>query len=307
MKVLITGGAGFIGANLIRKLINKHEVIVYDNLCRGNSNYIPKGVSLIEGDIRNTEKLGKVALGVEVVVHLAAFGSVVESVSDPVTNFEINAAGTLSALEASRNAKVKKFIFASTGGALMGSTSPPVNETSLPKPISPYGVSKLCGEAYCNAYAASYGLTSVCLRFANIYGPYSGHKKGVVTEYIKRAHSNKPLIVYGDGSSSRDYLHVSDLCDGIQAAIENNFYQNDIFHLGSGKETTIVKLAKTINGIANRKEYNIKFLNARAGEVERNYASYSKANRILRFTPQIDLQKGLENTYKWFLDNELST
>ena len=135
-------------------------------------------------------------------------------ITDPERNFEVNVQGTLNVLRAAVGAGVRRFIFASTGGALIGDATPPVSEQSLPKPISPYGASKLCGEAYCHAFAKSYGLETVCLRFGNVYGPHSAHKKGAVTVFIKALMTGEPIVIYGDGSASRDYVHVEDSAAG---------------------------------------------------------------------------------------------
>lgn len=299
-RVLITGGAGFIGANLARTLQREKEVLLFDNLSQGLREYVPESVSLVEGDIRDTERLMGAMRNADVVVHLAASGSVVDSMNDPGANFSANVSGTLSVLEAARHARVRKLIFASTGGALMGNTRPPVDEQSLPKPISPYGASKLCGEAYCHAYAHAYGVNTLCLRFANIYGPFSAHKKGVITQSIKRLLRGEPLIVYGDGNSSRDYLHVSDLCSGIAAAIAGRTTPGEIFHLASGVETSILDLLNRLKVIAGRPRHGIEFLPARSGEVDRTFASHDKATRSLGFAPAWTLDGGLRETFGWF-------
>jgi UDP-glucose 4-epimerase len=304
MNILITGGAGFIGANLTRKLMLDCDVSVVDNLSTGSSDYIPEGITLHRQDILDTDKLAQIAAGNDVIVHLAAFGSVVDSVSKPVANFDINVRGTLSVLEAARLSGVKKVVFASTGGAIMGNTPPPVNEDSLPKPISPYGAGKLCGEAYCHAYAMSYGLETVCLRFANVYGPFSGHKKGVITRFIKNIFREIPFTLYGDGSSSRDYIDVDDLCNGIASAIRTNVPGGSVFHLASGRETSLLQLADHIKKIAGAPEHPCEFMPPRAGEVDRNCADYHKASHDLGFQPGINLEQGLAKTYEWFVENK---
>jgi UDP-glucose 4-epimerase len=304
VKVIVTGGAGFIGANLTRKLKAEHSVTVVDDLSRGSAASLPEGVSLVRQDILATEALMEAVRGSDVIVHLAAFGSVVDSITDPIANFEINARGTLSVLEAARRAGVNKVVFASTGGAIMGNTPPPVNEQSQPKPISPYGAGKLCGEAYCHAYARSFGLKTVCLRFANVYGPFSGHKKGVITQFTKNIFRGEPFTIYGDGSSTRDYIHVDDLCNGIASAIYTDIAAGEIFHLASGKETSLLQLATYIKNATGLPDYPCNFLPKRPGEVDRNFADSGKANRELGFNPRIDLEAGLEKTYQWYLENK---
>lgn len=300
-KVLITGGAGFIGVNLARELRELHyDVWLYDNLSRSAMQHIPHTQQLIQADIRDEARLLELMRGMDLVIHLAAYGSVVESVADPKPNFDINAYGTQAVLDCARKASVPKVIFASTGGALIGEATPPVDESSLPRPISPYGASKLCGEAYCHAYAKSYGLQTVCLRFANVYGPYSAHKKGAVTKFMKCLLADEPMPIFGDGSATRDYLHVSDLCQGIVQAIQTDCQPGEVFHLASGEETSVLELAQHIASISGNPEHPIHFYPSRAGEVERNFAQYKKAKFELGFTPQVDLMKGLEHTWKWF-------
>jgi UDP-glucose 4-epimerase len=300
-RILITGGAGFVGANLVRRLEGAgHEVWIYDDLSRGSSQYLPSPERLVQGDIRDRESLIRSMKGMDTVIHLAAFGSVVESVSDPLPNFSINVSGTQAVLDSACSANVSKLIFASTGGALIGDATPPVDENSLPKPISPYGASKLCGEAYCHAYAKAFGLQTVCLRFANVYGPYSAHKKGAVTKFMKCLFTDEPMPIFGDGSASRDFLHVDDLCEGIALALDADVEPGDVFHLASGEETTIQGLARTIADIAGKPEHPIHFHPQRQAEVSRNFARYDKAHRELGFEPGKSLRQGLEEAWRWY-------
>ena len=300
-NILITGGAGFIGANLIRKLIlKKKNITVLDNLSKGSLAYLPKSVSLIKADIRDKESLKEIISNQDCIIHLAAYGSVIESINNPEMNFDINVKGTFNILNQAKDLQIKKFIFASTGGALIGDAIPPVNEKSLPKPISPYGSSKLCGEAYCHSFAKSFNMNTVCLRFANIYGPYSAHKSGAITKFIKSLINNEPITIYGNGLSTRDYLHVDDLSDGIISALEKDLVSGSVLHLASGKEVAILDLVKLLIKIANKPNHPIKFLAKRAGEVERNFANYDKASINLNFQPTIDFENGLKSTWMWF-------
>ena len=300
-NILVTGGAGFIGSNLIKKLLlADNNIIVVDDLSKGSLKYLPNSDILRKGDIRDTKFLGGLMKGIDIVIHLAAYGSVIESVNDPYLNFDINVNGTFNVLNEARIAGVKKFIFASTGGALIGNTTPPVNEQSLPKPISPYGSSKLCGEAYNHSFAKAYNMNTVCLRFANVYGSFSAHKTGAVTKFIKCLLEDKPIPIYGDGSASRDYLHVDDLCIGIIKAVSTNLNSGSVLHLASGNEVTVHELAKMLSIIADKPNHPIKFLNKRPGEVERNFAQYEKAKNELNFDPTINFENGLKSTWQWF-------
>jgi UDP-glucose 4-epimerase len=273
---------------------------VLDNLVRGQRELLPEDreIELIVGDIRDPDAVAQAMRGVDRVIHLAAFGSVVESVTDPVENFEINVRGTFEVLRGAADAGVERFVFASTGGAIMGDQPPPVNEDSLPWPISPYGASKLCGEAYLHAFAGSFGIRPVALRFANVYGPYSAHKKGVVTRFIRAALAGGTFEIFGDGKASRDFLHVDDLCRGILAANDSDL-SDVVLHLASEKETTINELAHLILELVGS-DVEIVHHPKRAGEVERNFANADRAKELLGWEPELSLREGMAATIEWF-------
>ncbi|HEX5467577.1 MAG TPA: NAD-dependent epimerase/dehydratase family protein [Gaiellaceae bacterium] len=299
--MLVTGGCGFIGANLVPRLLERGATVrVLDNLSRGSRDHLAGlDVELVEGDIRDADVVPRALDGFDSVVHLAASGSVVESLEDPFENFDVNARGTLVLLRACAADGVEKFVFASTGGALMGNTPPPVDETTLPWPISPYGASKLCGEAYCHAFAGSFGLSAVALRFANAYGPVSAHKKGAVTTFIKRALRGEPLGIYGDGTATRDFLYVDDLCDGISAAVDAPV-EDDVVHLASGEETSIEELARLVLELTGATDVPIRYEHRRRGEVERTFATPKRAAELLGFAPSHSLRSGMQKTVEWF-------
>jgi len=300
-KILVTGGAGFVGSNLVKKLVDQgYDVNVLDNLSKGRLDYLDGlDIEFFEADIRQPHECEAAFKGVQKVVHLAAYGSVVESVEDPRANFEMNVLGTFNVLNLAVQAGVKKLVFSSTGGALIGNATPPVSEASLPKPISPYGAGKLCCEAYCNAFSESYGLDTVCLRFANVYGPNSLHKVGVINKFVQRLIAKQPLTIFGDGSSTRDYIHVSDLCNGIFLAIENDQIKTDVIHIATGKETSLKELADMFLEIDGTDQSAIEFKPARVGEVERNFALYDYASQKLGYQPKIDLIDGLAETIEY--------
>lgn len=300
-KVLVTGGCGFIGANLVRMLLDKdQQVTVFDNLSKGNRHYLDGlDVTFIEGDIRDAGTLGNALAGATRVVHLAAYGSVVESVEDPQTNFEMNVIGTFNVLNQAVKHNIDKLVFSSTGGALIGDAVPPVNEQSLPKPISPYGAGKLCAEAYCHAFSKSYGINTVCTRFANVYGPYSDHKSGVINQFFKKISQDQPLVIYGDGSSTRDYIHVADLCNGITRALLFEDVKTDVIHLASGRETSLRQLADLMIRISGKNDHPVEFREKRIGEVDRNFARYDYARKVLGFEPQYTLEEGLREAWDW--------
>jgi len=280
------------------------NIRVLDNGLSGpRNNLLPRSTEFIRGDIRDNEAVSKALSGVDQVVHLAAFGSVVQSIQEPLENFEINARGTLNMLWGCVQNNVRKFVFASTGGALMGNSPPPVNEATVPAPISPYGASKLAGEGYCKAFSGSYGIESVILRFANVYGPHSAHKRGAVTNFTKCLLSDRPIVIYGDGNASRDFLFVEDLCEGIMLALEKSLPGGTVLHLAGGIETRILGLAKTMASVAGRPDHPILNEPVRKGEVERTFAEFDLAKQLIGFCPHTSLRAGLEQTWKWSLDN----
>jgi UDP-glucose 4-epimerase len=304
-RILVTGGCGFVGANLVPQLLAEGKwVRVLDDLRTGRAQYLdPYDVEFVKGDVCDPAVVADAMTDVDAVVHLAAAGSVVDSVSDPAANFTANALGTFTVLNAVRAAGIERLVFSSTGGALIGDTTPPVNERSLPKPISPYGASKLAAEAYCHAFAKSYGIRTVSTRFANVYGPYSGHKKGAITVFFKALHRGEPIIIYGDGNASRDFMYVDDICAGIRLGLTTDVPGGTVVHLATGVETSVVQLARACREVVGRPDHPIEFRARRAGEVERNFATYDLAHRLLGFEPSVSLEEGLARTWKWYLDN----
>lgn len=306
---LITGGCGFIGVNLVSRLVRTgSRVKVLDDVSLGKREYVePFGVEVMVGDIRDRAAVAKAVKGVDAVVHLAAHTRVMDSIADPRLNFEVNAIGTVNMLEASRDAGVQSFIFASTGGAIVGEREPPVHEEMASRPISPYGASKLAGEGYCSAFHGSFGLNTVALRFSNVYGPHSHHKGSVVAQFIKQGLRREPLVIYGDGKQTRDFLYVEDLADTICACAtgEAGRAAGEVFQMGSGRETTINEVAATIQGLLKTVgiDVPIVYQPARKGEIYRNYADIRKAATKLGYRPKTSLNDGINATFAWFKGN----
>ena len=301
-RVLVTGGAGFVGATLVRRLVDSgHAVRVFDNYSTGDASYLA-GVDaeLVEGDIRDPAALDAALAGMDAVIHLAAAGSVVMSVQDPVMNFDANVVGTFRVLDAARRAGVERIVQASTGGALIGDATPPVDERSLPKPISPYGASKLAGEGYAYAFSKAYGLRTVALRFANVYGPWSAHKQGAMTLFFRAIHAGEPLVIYGDGTSSRDYTHVDDIALALQLALEGDVPGGTVLHIASGVETTVAELARLCGEAAGVPDHPVEYRPTRVGEVDRNFATYDLAEQMLGYKPSIDRETGIRLTWQWY-------
>jgi UDP-glucose 4-epimerase len=299
----VTGGAGFVGATLVRRLVaSGHRVRVIDNLTTGTAGHLA-GVDaeLVQGDIRDAAALDRALAGMDSVIHLAAAGSVIGSVQDPAMNFDVNVNGTFQVLDAARRAGIGHTVQASTGGALIGDATPPVNEQSLPKPISPYGASKLAGEGYAHAFAKTYGIRTVAIRFGNVYGPWCDRKRGVLNVFFESIHDGKPMVVYGDGTSSRDYVHVDDISQALQLALEGAHLPGGaVLHAASGVETSITELADLCRTAAGVPDHPVEYRPARPGEVGRNFASYDRAHEVLGYTPTVKREDGIPRLWEWF-------
>ena len=318
---LITGGCGFIGVNLVNEIKGRgHRIRVMDNLSAGSREDLAAvtrfagyeagqdppadPVALMTGDIRRLSDCRAAAAGVDVVVHLAAQTGVIPSLEDPHFDCEQNVTGVLNMLTAARDAGVRKFIFASSAAPL-GEQSPPVNEEKIPRPLSPYGASKLAGEAYCSAFYGSFGLDAVCLRFSNVYGPWSFKKGSVVATFFRRALAGKPLIIYGDGRQTRDFIHTADLCGAILLAAEKG-PGGEVFQVATGRETSVNRLAERVRSLVEGdagRPVQLQYEPPRAGEIARNYADIAKAGRILGYAPAVSLDDGLRETWEWFRDH----
>ncbi|MCS3648573.1 NAD-dependent epimerase/dehydratase family protein [Salinibacter ruber] len=323
MKWFITGGCGFIGTNLIRRLVDEggHAIRVYDNLSVGGRSDLehitsftepdpdsleggPENeVELIVGDIRNEGLVQRAVEGADVIVHLAAQSGVPSSVEDPRHDFQMNALGTFNLLEAARHNKVGRFVFASSA-APIGECEPPIHEEMACKPKAPYGASKLAGEGYCSAYHGTFGLDTVSLRFGNVYGPLSGHKSSVVAKFIRRAMQGKVLEVYGDGQQTRDFIHTHDLTRAIMLAATQPDIGGELFQIATNSETTVNDLAAMLVEILKEEtsldQIDIVHTEPRAGDVRRNYSDTSKAEEVLGWTPEMTLTEGLRRTVRSF-------
>ena len=299
-NALITGGAGFIGRHLADHLTRQDDVsvTVIDNESLGNRKHLDLDkVRFIKGDLRNRDELRSALEGQDVVIHLAADTRVIESIADPAHNFESNVIGTFNLLELSRELGVSRIVAASTGGAILGDVEPPVHEQMAPQPTSPYGASKLMLEGYLSAYSSSYSLSTCALRFSNIYGPRSFHKGSVVAHFYKQILEEEKLVVYGDGSQTRDYLYVGDLVQGIWTAVQSE--AQGAFQLGSGKPTTLNQLLdhmRTVTGL----DLDVVYEDFRAGEVKDTWCQIQKARDGFGFDPATEREDGLGQTWEWF-------
>lgn len=307
LQYLITGGAGFIGVNLVRALAPLARGLrVLDDLSAGRRQDLENlPVELLVADIRDRRAVAAAMQGVEVVVHLAAHTGVVQSVAEPAHDLSVNVLGTLNLLEAAVRQGVERFVFASTGGAIVGGAAPPVHEDLPPRPLSPYGAGKLAGEGYCSAFWGSYALKTLPLRFANVYGPYSYRKGSVIAKFFRQILAQEELTVFGDGEQTRDFLYVQDLCEAILTAIHAEVPFGQPLQLGTGRETSINTLLELLRRTVGPGRFPpVLHAPARPGEVRRNFVSLTRAGQYLRFSPCTDLASGLRLTWEWFQGQE---
>ncbi len=311
-RVLVTGGCGFIGANLISYLLDHSnwEINVIDDLSEGKlqyltslDNYIHDRVKFIEGDIRDEGSLEDAIAHCDYVVHLAAQTDVISSINAPFNDADINIMGTLNLLEASLRHNIKRVSFASSAAAV-GEQTPPVDENKIPSPISPYGASKLAGEAYCSTYAGSHGLRTTALRFSNVYGPNSWHKGSAIALFIKQILEGKTPVIYGDGNQTRDFVHAYDISMAIHSSLTSDIPSFEVFQLGTGIETSVNELYELIKTRLEDEGIDVPAPNyapARAGEIYRHYCDIDKARNTLGYQPKFDMKEGIDSTIRWFI------
>ena len=306
-KFLVTGGAGFIGSNTVEELLNLgHEVKVLDNLLTGKKENISEfinDIEFIKGDIKDLETVRKSVKGVEYVIHLAALGSVPRSVKDPILTNEVNINGTLNVLIASRDEGVKRLVYSSSSSVYGKNPALPKKENMIPKPISPYAVSKLTGEYYCRVFYETYGLETVSLRYFNIYGkkqdPFSQYS-AVVPSFIDAMLKGHRPVIFGDGGQSRDFTFIEDC---VQANIKACFAPEavgEVFNISYGKRVTVNELFYKIQEILNKDEIEPVYKAQRPGDVRHSLADTSRARKLLGFNPHYDIESGLRKTIEWY-------
>lgn len=296
MQILVTGGAGFIGSHLVKALLKQgHEVFVVDNLSTGKRERVPAEAKFIEGDIRDMQKL-PLPKAIDAVFHLAAQMDVRHSVKEPAFDASVNVEGTVAVLHYAQHAGAKKMIFSSSGGAIYGPCElVPTPESSACYSTSPYGVSKYSAEQYVRLYARLHQLPYVILRYSNVYGPgQDGSKEsGVIAIFSRLAAESKPLTIYGDGESTRDFVFVEDV---VAANLKALVYAGSgIYNIGTGVETTVNQLATMIQHACGKK-LEIEHLSARLGEELRSCLDNSLAKTELGWQPQFSLLEGLKAT-----------
>ena len=304
MKILVTGGAGFIGSHLVDALIKKkHRVFVIDNLSTGFKKNINPKAKFYKADLTNHKKIEKIIKKEksDVIFHLAAQMDVRKSVEDPIFDAEINIMASFNLIKTAQENNLKKFIFASTGGAIYGDTkNRPTPETEKEWSLSPYGIAKLAIDKFLNYYQEIHGLNFVSLRYANVYGPRQNPygEAGVVAIFMNRMFKNKQPVINGNGKQTRDYVYVDDVVEANLLALKN-FKKTGIYNVGTGKEKSVNELFREIN-----KHFRNKFKEfhgpAKIGEQKTSCLSYAKIKKDLGWKPKVNLKEGIKNTFEWF-------
>lgn len=300
--MLVTGGAGFIGSNLVRYLVSKKNVVtVFDNFSSGYKKNLEQfaSVKIVEGDVRNKTAVDYAVEDNEVIFHLAASVGNKRSIDNPVTDAEINVLGTLNVLEAARLYGVRKVITSSSAGIFGELITLPIKEDHRVEPDTPYGCTKLCEEKLCLAYSKLYPIEVVCLRYFNVYGPNQRYDAygNVIPIFVFRMLRNEPLIIYGDGEQTRDFVHVNDVVQAnVKAADANGV--NGAYNIAGGKSITINNLVKLVtkNFMDSSK---IEHSNPRPGDVKHSLADISLAHRAFDYTPVVEIERGIEEYVEW--------
>jgi UDP-glucose 4-epimerase len=310
MRALVTGGAGFIGSNLVDALLDRgDEVTVVDDLSTGRIGNLEaarrRGIAFHQADITDAERLSALFAGSrpDIVFHLAAQIDVRKSIEDPAWDAGINVVGTINVLEAARRTGVARVVNTSTGGAIYGDVDRmPTPESVAPRPMAAYGTSKLCAETYCGWYERLYGLSTVTLRYGNVYGPRQDPlgEAGVIAIFCGRLMSGQRPVIYGDGRQTRDYTYVDDIVDANLAAASHP-EAHGVYNVGTGTESSVLEVLAALRRAAGLDEDELQpeFAPARLGELQRSALDVSRARAELGFTAQLGLDAGMARTLEW--------
>jgi UDP-glucose 4-epimerase len=313
-KVLVTGGAGFIGSHLVDRLISEgFAVRVLDSLETGSldriaSNLGKEGFDFVKGDIRDYDTVRRASEDVDFVFHEAAIASIAVSLENPLLVNEVNVTGTLNLLKASLDNGVRKFIYASS--AAVYGNAPPAEKTEdmVLNPNSPYGISKLAAEYYVKAFYELYGLGTVSLRYFNVYGPRQRFDPqsayaGVVTIFVNKLVENLPPVVFGDGEQTRDFVYVEDVVEGNMLALECKSASGEVFNIGTGIGVSVNKIAETLKTIMNKRHLKNAHEAPRPADARHGHSNISKARRILKYSPRFSVEDGLPRLVNWYVKN----
>jgi UDP-glucose 4-epimerase len=303
---LVTGGAGFIGSHLVDRLLNQGEgARVLDNLDTGKKENLANSIKEIDfrkGDIRDSKAVKKAVKGVDYVLHIAAQRSVPRSINNPLSSNEVNVQGTLNVLWLAKEAGVRRVVYASSSSVYGNSQTMPLKESYPPAPISPYAVSKLVGEYYCEVFYRIYGLETVSLRYFNVFGPRQDpHSQyaNVVPLFINAGLEGKSVEVHWDGLQSRDFTYIENTVNATLLAATVPGVAGKVFNVGSGRDYSVLDLLKTVERILDR-PINYTHTPARKGDVRRTLADVSQAERLLGYKASVGFEEGLERTAAWF-------
>ena len=310
-KVLVTGGAGFIGSHIVDKLIDSdYKVTVIDDLSTGRLENIKRNTArkdfrFIKGNIRDHDLVKRSVKDVDIVFHQAALVNVFRSVENPFLTNDVNVTGTLNLLKASADSGVKRFVYASSSSVYGETNNLPKHEGLVPLPISPYAVSKMAAEKYCLAFHKVYGLETVCLRYFNVYGPRQiyGPYSGVISIFINRLLNNEPPIIYGDGKQTRDFTHVQDAVQANTLVLNKTDAVGEVFNVATGVATTVNELAAMIQGIMDKTCLRPVHTGPRPGDIQHSYADITKAKKVLGYDPKFSLRDGLAQLVEWYRSN----
>ena len=318
-NILITGGAGFIGSNLCEYFINKgHHIVCLDNFATGHRHNIEALLShpnftLIEGDIRNLKDCERAVQGCDFVLHQAALGSVPRSINDPITTNDVNISGFLNMLQASRDAKVKRFIYAASSSTYGDSVAIPKEEDKIGKPLSPYAITKYVNELYADIFSKTYGMETIGLRYFNVFGRKqdpNGAYAAVIPKFVMQLISHESPIINGDGNYSRDFTYIDNIIQINELAMstQNKDAVNTVYNAAFGDRTTLNDLVRYLKqSLANfdSKIADVPIIYGpnRAGDIPHSLASISKAKDLLGYNPKFSMQEGLNEAVKWYWDN----
>ena len=303
--ILVTGGGGFIGSTIVDLLLREgYEVGVLDDFSTGDQKNLAQASSatIHEGDVTDAEFVRRTVKGYDAVVHEAALVSVSRSVEDPLRSSRVNVDGTLNLLIASQEAKVKKFIFASSSSVYGDTATLPKTEDMNTLPISPYAVSKLAAENYCRVFARVHGLCTVCLRYFNVYGPRQKHGpySGVIPAFVRSVTSDNPPVIFGDGAQTRDFTYVEDVAEANILCLRRPVEPGTVLNIGMGKQVSINELAATVERLLERPDLGVKHEPTRRGDTRMSYSDITKARATIGYSPRFTLEDGLRNVIEWF-------
>jgi nucleoside-diphosphate-sugar epimerase len=306
MRYLVTGGAGFIGSNIVDELVRRgHQVTVLDDLSTGqeaNLASVRKKIDFRTGSIADLATVQAASKGADYVVHLAARTSVPKSVLDPLETNLVNIDGTLNVLVAARDAKVRRMVYAASSAAYGETPTLPKVETMQPEPISPYGVTKYVGELYAQVFGRAYGLENASIRYFNVFGPRqdpTSQYSGVLSRFMLAVIEGTPLTIYGDGEQSRDFTYVDNIVDETLRACDAAKASGRVFNGGTGARITLNQVVKLLEKVTGRR-IEVQHDPPRAGDIRDSQADISLAKTVLGYSPLVTFEEGLKRTWEWY-------